>query len=65
MTSECKLCGGSGENRTRERMKVNNHICPRCGGYGRVPKNSVNPPFLTEEDYGYMLKNGWQPRKNA
>ena len=33
---KCKLCKGTGDNQTGVTMKVNNHICPRCGGYGNL-----------------------------
>lgn len=54
----CKLCRGSGENRTGRVMRVNNHICPRCGGYGTVPRGCANGKHIDQDDLGYMRNNG-------
>lgn len=56
---KCLLCGGSGENRSGIRMITNNHICPRCGGYGTVPDGTKNNSCrLTSEDREYAARNG-------
>ena len=60
---KCKLCRGTGDNETGINMKVNNHICPRCGGYGTVPESSDtydngNVKTLTAKDNGYIDNNG-------
>lgn len=55
---KCKLCRGTGDNKSGVTMRVNNHICPRCGGYGTVPEGSDNQPTLTDEDNGYIDNNG-------
>ena len=57
-SKKCKLCGGSGDNTTGIEMRVNNHICPRCGGYGTIPGGSDNSRTLTAEDNGYIDCNG-------
>jgi hypothetical protein len=59
----CNLCLGSGNNTTGVVMRVNNDICPRCGGYGTVPGPSDdydanNPTAITDDDRGYMRNNG-------
>lgn len=56
--TKCRLCKGSGENRTGTEMPVNNDICPRCGGYGTVPNGDGNERTLTEDDRGYIRSNG-------
>ncbi len=61
--SMCNLCLGDGQNHTHHVMRVNNDICPRCGGYGTVPDSSPtydanNPSAITDEDLGYMRSNG-------
>jgi DnaJ-class molecular chaperone len=58
MSVKCKLCRGSGENRTGIDMRVNNDICPRCGGYGTVPDKSGNSRTLTTQDQIYIDCNG-------
>lgn len=55
---KCKLCHGSGENRSGYRLAVNDDICTRCGGYGTVPSDDGNEKFVTESDIGYMRNNG-------
>ena len=56
---KCLLCNGSGKNRSGILMRVNNDICPRCGGYGTVPeKEGTNPAFLTFQDQAYCANNG-------
>lgn len=57
--STCQLCFGSGQNRSGLVMPANNHICPRCGGYGSVPDTSPNPEGLTGQDREYARRNGW------
>lgn len=59
--TKCKLCCGTGDNTTGITMRVNNHICPRCGGYGTVPSNDGNVKTITAEDNEYIDCNG---RKN-
>jgi DnaJ-class molecular chaperone len=54
----CRLCAGTGDNRSGLVMRVNNHICPRCGGYGQVPPSGDNPKVLTEQDRAYAAGNG-------
>jgi len=58
MADHCRLCSGSGDNRTGIKMRVNDDICPRCGGYGTVPGGSKNARDLTQEDHGYIDCNG-------
>jgi len=55
---KCKLCCGTGDNRTGVQMKVNNDICPRCGGYGTVPNNDGNERTITAQDNEYIDCNG-------
>lgn len=54
----CALCEGSGENISGIVMRVNNHVCPRCGGYGTIPSECFNPDRLTEKDRDYAESNG-------
>jgi len=58
MSVKCKLCAGSGENRTGIKMRVNTDICPRCGGYGTVPNEAGNKRDLTAADENYIECNG-------
>jgi len=58
MSIKCKLCRGTGDNESGVTMKVNNHICPRCGGYGTVPEGSDNQKTLTTQDNEYIDCNG-------
>ena len=58
MSVKCKLCKGTGANRTGIKMLVNNTICPRCGGYGTTPSAEGNLPKLTARDHGYIDSNG-------
>ena len=51
---KCGLCAGLGENLTGIDMEVNNHICPRCGGYGTVPNDTHNPDGLTDSDNEFI-----------
>ena len=53
-----KLCRGTGDNRTGVCMKVNNDICPRCGGYGTVPDSTDNLKSLTDQDNEFIDCNG-------
>ena len=61
---KCNLCSGTGENKTGITMKVNNDLCPRCGGYGTVPFSSnlsakfANSRSLTDQDNEYIDCNG-------
>ena len=62
-TEKCKLCRGTGDNETGVTMRVNNSICPRCGGYGVIPAStdtydSDNQKTLTDRDNGYIDNNG-------
>lgn len=54
----CCLCLGTGLNKSGIVMRVNNHICPRCGGYGTVPFPSENPDGLSRWDWHYAELNG-------
>lgn len=58
----CALCNGAGDNTQGLVMRVNDHICVRCGGYGFIPSGCVNPPALTAGDLGYATNNGWDGR---
>jgi hypothetical protein len=58
MAEKCRLCRGSGENRSGVSMNINDHICPRCGGYGTVPSSDGNTKGLTAQDMVYILSNG-------
>ncbi len=58
MAVKCKLCQGTGDNCTGIAMKVNNHICPRCGGYGTVPDTHGNKSDLTAADENFIDSNG-------
>lgn len=60
MTEKCMLCKGSGENRTEIEMKVNNELCPRCGGYGTVPNQDDNTRQVNEQDMEYIKCNHGQ-----
>lgn len=55
---KCRLCRGSGDNRSGFMMRVNNHICPRCGGYGIVPSHDGNRGSVTAQDMEYIRNNG-------
>ena len=55
---KCRLCRGSGENHTGITMRVNNDICPRCGGYGTVSKGCSNLKKFDDEDKGFIRNNG-------
>ncbi len=55
---KCRLCCGSGNNTTGVEMRVNNNLCPRCGGYGTIPAGGSNPAHLDPEDNGYIDNNG-------
>ena len=57
---KCNLCNGTGDNQTGVTMRVNNDICPRCGGYGTVPISAGNVKTLTDQDRGYIANNGGQ-----
>ncbi len=58
MNEKCNLCSGTGVNKTGVTMRVNNALCPRCGGYGVIPDSADNPAHLTAEDNGYIDNNG-------
>jgi DnaJ-class molecular chaperone len=64
MAQVCALCAGSGDNRSVHKMKVNNHICPRCGGYGKIPCSCENPKDLTEQDMIYIKNNNTCVRRS-
>jgi hypothetical protein len=53
----CALCAGTGENRTGFTMRVNNHICPRCGGYGSIPGGIDNEAKVGPRDVRYAMCN--------
>ena len=55
---KCRLCKGSGDNKSGIKMSVNNHICPRCGGYGTIPDGCENPESLTDSDNIVIECNG-------
>ncbi len=60
MSVKCRLCRGTGDNETGITMKVNNNLCPRCGGYGTIPDgcSDGNERSLTEQDNQYIDGNG-------
>ncbi len=61
MSIKCRLCKGTGENRTGITMQVNDDICPRCGGYGTVPEGCSNQKKINDSDRGYIRNNGGEP----
>src|SRR5690606_27029150 len=57
----CRMFNGTGENRRGVDMEVNNHICPRCGGYGHLSAESENAPSGTNPDVEFARSNGLRP----
>jgi len=53
----CALCDGTGDNKTGIVLQVNNHLCPRCGGYGSLDGDYNNPEVLTAQDREYCAHN--------
>lgn len=60
--SGCRLCKGTGDNLSGIMMAMNNHICPRCGGYGFLSSDpSGGQPYATGKDFEYAATNGILP----
>ena len=55
----CQLCNGSGANKSGLVMRVNNNLCPRCGGYGTLSTGgTLNSRSVNFMDLDYARSNG-------